>query len=599
MRQQHAEDVYVLYDKFITEFLIAGNSILTSDTDILTQQTIQNCFTNYVENFKEGGDTFNDKIIEQFKVADLSTRLVFAHAEWLWAFAVNDKKQSTKKEYTKRTTGVTDGALLKDVYPKGFGSAGQWHNQNKYWEIKFNLICIRFVRQKIVSKEISKAEEAKQWIEHLCLYQKYEKETNSYPIPESIKPELPDSQLAVCNILTYAGNPDNYERIASISHKQQIVDAFSSLLPVEAISNKSINTDDKIALIRKELGTLTGNPQFDFYEDEGKYNYRQVWNYSLSEEGYSEVQGLQYKKAIIIYGPPGTSKTHTASRLANALISNKYLLKRENVVKYFRGDTDFLKGKIHLLQLHQNYSYEDFIAGIQLKNNNTEVTKGKLFAICEAANADKGTQENDDMPHVLILDEINRVDLSRLFGEAFSALENREKPIEVAAGRIELTIPRNLYVIGTMNEIDFSLERIDFALRRRFLWFFYGFDRNSLSEIIWTKDADCKTRLREEEVERFINNAQELNNAITKLPELGQQYQIGHTFFGEIVNIYKSYKDLIGLTNRLQRQIYRSWGPAYILWQISIEPILNAFLGNMDLEAKNLKISELKAIYNK
>src|SRR6185437_11491814 len=93
-------------------------------------------------------------------------------------------------------------------------------------------------------------------------------------------------------------------------------------------------------------------------------------------------------------------------------------------------------------------------------------------------------------------------------------------------------------------EIDFSLERIDFALRRRFLWFFYGFNTDVLLSIIRQKDSDFNTRLKDTEIERFVNNAQKLNKAIKDLPELGQQYQIGHTFFGEIVNIYKSYKEI-------------------------------------------------------
>jgi len=203
------------------------------------------------------------------------------------------------------------------------------------------------------------------------------------------------------------------------------------------------------------------------------------------------------------------------------------------------------------------------------------------------------------MPHVLILDEINRIDLSRLFGEAFSALENREEPIDLGIADYKLSIPSNLYVIGKMNEIDFSLERIDFALRRRFLWFFYGFDQNALSQIIWHKNGELNTRLREEEVERFINNANALNRAVVELPELGEQYQIGHTFFAEVVNIFKSYKELKGYYNRLQNQIFRYDGAAKILWEISIEPILSAFLGNMDKESKTEKLNELKKIFLK
>ena len=589
MRQKHAEDVYPLFHRFINDFLIEGKSILSEHYNVLSKDSISNFFKYYVENFKEGNQSFDSKIKEQFNDADLNAKLVFAHAEWLWVFAVADKTEWRKKEYTKRTTGLTDAELKTDVYPNGFGHAGQWHNQNKYHEIRFILLIIRFLKEKIDSGELQKTEEISEWVEKLALYQKYDEDYEGFDIPEELKKDIPNQKLAVSNILTYVAFPDNYERIASDAHKWQIYSSFSGLLSKEEKEDEESNRDEKIKLIRDRLTEFSGNPNFDFYDVE----YSRVWNYSLTQEGFSEVQGLQYKKAIILYGPPGTSKTYTAKRLAYALIANDYLSKKENVATYFKGDEDFTKGRIHRLQLHTNYNYEDFVAGIQLDNHATKVVKGKLFEICEAAEKDKV----NGMPHVLILDEINRVDLSRLFGEVFSALEDRELPIDLSIGNLQLTIPSNLYVIGTMNEIDFSLERIDFALRRRFLWFPYGFDRNTLNAMIRDKNRTLATRLSNDEVERFINNAHALNKEIIQLPELGEQYQVGHTFFAEVVEIYKSYKDLNGYTNQIQNKLYRNGGAVSILWDISIQPILSAFFGNMDKETKTDKLNELRNIF--
>ncbi|MCB9365183.1 MAG: AAA family ATPase [Flavobacteriales bacterium] len=585
MRLSYAENIYQYFKTFCDEFIIQGNSILSDTPNVLNTTTLQNCFTNYVENFKEGGDSFGAKIKTQFTNADLPTKLVFAHAEWLWGFAVNDISVWRKKEQTKRTTGLSDQDL-KDIYPDGFGSAGMYHKNNKYYEIKFVLYLIEFLFQKAQENENITADELSNWTEAFCLYHKYGQEFDQYIIPEETKKNIPDWSLATSNILLYVSKPDKYERIASDTHKRDIVNGFKGLLDVtDEIKEKT--TDEKIFLIREKLTSLVNRPGFDFYEDQ----FKRVWNYSLTQEGFSEVQGLQYKKAIILYGPPGTSKTHTAKRLSRAIIEDQFLSSPENVKKYFEENIDIASERIHRLQLHTNYTYEDFIAGYQLVNNETKVTKGKLFEICEKA-------INDHLPHVLILDEINRVDLSRLFGEVFSALEDRDQPIDLSIGGLKLTIPNNLYVIGTMNEIDFSLEQIDFALRRRFLWFPYGFNEGVLREIIWHKNQHLNTRLKPEEVDKYISNCIALNKHLKNLPELGPQYEIGHTFFGEIVNIYKSFKDITG-SSRLRYQIFRNDGAIDIIWSISIEPIISAFLGNLDKETKEAKLKELRSIFRK
>src|SRR5690606_35151758 len=132
----------------------------------------------------------------------------------------------------------------------------------------------------------------------------------------------------------------------------------------------------------------------------------------------------------------------------------------------------------------------------------------------------------------------------RLFGEVFSAMENRSNFIYTAIGNFKLQIPENLYIIGTMNEIDFSLERIDFALRRRFLWFEYSFKKDVLRELITLKNKEKNTRIAEDEIDKFVDAAENLNNAISTSPELGKQFKIGHTFFAEVVDIYASYRSL-------------------------------------------------------
>ena len=592
MRLEHCKDIYELFEKFIQDFLIDKNSILTDDNDILTKEGIDDCLTRYNENYDNSSASFDEKVINQFNGAPESHKLIFAHAEWLWAYAVDDISIGRKRYYAERILEKKLPEDKNDIFPVGFGSAGQWHTNNKYWEIIFNLKCIRAIQNALNDKILEpKVDSIKEWYEAVCLFVKYGTEAKPKFIPtfEFVKD---GGQLAQANIILHVCYPDKYERIASNNHKNRIANSFDSLIPKDK-KNKDLNTDERIFLIRQELSTILDKPNenLDFYQDE----FQRIWNYSLTDEGYDEVQGLQYKKAIILYGPPGTSKTHSARSLAKSLITDEYLSDRDNVVKFFKEEEDFTKDRIHYLQLHPNYTYEDFVAGYQLKNHATEAVKGKLLKICKEAAKDK------KKAHVLILDEINRIDLSRLFGEVFSALENRDVAIELSIGDFELTIPSNLYVIGTMNEIDFSLERIDFALRRRFLWFFYGYDSNTLKSIIKQKNKAINAKLRiGEEVERFIRNATDLNNRISNIPELGRQYQIGHTFFGEIVDIYKGFIDITGRnSNQLKAQIYRNDGATNILWDISLKPMIESFLGNMDVESRNSILTELKSIYEK
>ena len=287
----------------------------------------------------------------------------------------------------------------------------------------------------------------------------------------------------------------------------------------------------------------------------------------------------------------------------------------ENKIEWFKkhlNQKHRFEDQIFRLQLHANYTYQDFVGGLQIKGDSTVAKPGDLYDVIDRAkdiveNPNKNFEHiksNSKLPIVLILDEINRTDLSAMFGEVFSALENREEedkegitvsvPFEEGDSRKKLTIPDNIFVIGTMNEIDFSLERLDFAMRRRFLWFFYGYDEKRLRDIISFKlnnykDAD------DDNYDIFVERATVLNKAIAEHDDLGKDYEIGHTFFSEIVDIKRSYKDTI--SDSAQSNIYKKNGPADILWEISIKPMIESFLGAIEPSSKKEEIEKLYKIY--
>jgi hypothetical protein len=164
------------------------------------------------------------------------------------------------------------------------------------------------------------------------------------------------------------------------------------------------------------------------------------------EELLRWLKAVERKKQVIIYGPPGTGKTYLAEQISRHLISG----------------TD---GFVDIVQFHPAYAYEDFIQGIRptaRENGQLDFTmvQGRFLKFCYKAKGRRGRC-------VLIIDEINRANLSRVFGELMYLLEYRDRPIHLAAGG-SFHIPDNVRIIGTMNTADRSIALVDHALRRRF-----------------------------------------------------------------------------------------------------------------------------------
>ena len=171
-----------------------------------------------------------------------------------------------------------------------------------------------------------------------------------------------------------------------------------------------------------------------------------------AETGYSAeklkgwIDQWRRKQQLILYGPPGTGKTYLAERLARYLVDDG--------------------GFSELVQFHASYAYEDFVQGIRPQvvegALHYELAAGHFRRFCAKA------RQAGEKPCALIIDEINRANLARIFGELMYLLEYRARPITLAAGGPEFSIPANVYLIGTMNTADRSIALVDQAMRRRF-----------------------------------------------------------------------------------------------------------------------------------
>lgn len=223
---------------------------------------------------------------------------------------------------------------------------------------------------------------------------------------------------------------------------------------------------------------------------------------------------LREKKNVVLQGPPGVGKTFVARRLAKALI----------------GSDD--PQRIEMIQFHQSYSYEDFIQGFRPTSKGTfELKYGLFHQFCRRAQRDEANQK----PYVFIIDEINRGNLSKIFGELMMLIEPDKRgkefaiPLAYSSDSDDVFyIPDNLHIIGAMNTADRSLAMVDYALRRRFRFITLepAFSSDTFQGHMKSRGVD-KTLLN-----RIVANLTALNKAIAAdTKNLGTGYQIGHSYF--------------------------------------------------------------------
>ncbi|OKY95258.1 MAG: hypothetical protein BHV67_13365 [Bacteroidales bacterium 43_36] len=224
----------------------------------------------------------------------------------------------------------------------------------------------------------------------------------------------------------------------------------------------------------------------------------------MSEYDLSSLKKLlRHKKNIILQGAPGVGKTFSAKRLAYVMM----------------GVTD--DSRVKMVQFHQNYSYEDFIMGYKPTASGFELREGVFYEFCRKAANDP------DRDYYFIIDEINRGNLSKIFGELLMLIENgyRGTTVQLAYRKEEFAVPENLYLIGMMNTADRSLAMIDYALRRRFSFFTMhpGLDTAGFKAEI--------SRYDDKRVEKVVEVIRQLNSAIANDDSLGDGFRIGHSYF--------------------------------------------------------------------
>ena len=361
----------------------------------------------------------------------------------------------------------------------------------------------------------------------------------------------------------------------------KLIEKFETPIDFEVIKNtKELDDIPNKIKSRKTLFKLN-DIEYKTIRDliNGNYKIEQYtvddYNNDVYAGMYNELSSLlKRKKNIIIKGAPGVGKTYMAKRLAYAMMNKK----DEN--------------RIEFVQFHQSYSYEDFVEGLRPvdDSNRFEVKDGIFKKFCnEKASLDP------DNKYYFIIDEINRGNISKIFGELLMLIEDDKRgdskyTVKLPYSNKPFVVPDNVYIIGMMNTADRSLASLDYALRRRFSFADIepAFDKDGFLEY--------QNSINDDYFNEIIKTIVDLNKEITdpeKNPSLGKGFAIGHSYFSNLDEHHLSQKDDYDNTKSYKENLKETLSS---ILEYDIKPIIREYWFDDDRKQEEVinKIDSIK-----
>jgi 5-methylcytosine-specific restriction protein B len=444
------EPVYKAVARWVDVALRRDDSLFTPGQPVWSLVVADDLERRFVAQPDLSSDTFVVKLRRQLEGAPATTIQLAGEVFYMHLLVADDIYGKTKRDLVNEVLSwasdqrVAIPADLDAALDRGLAASGVAYKTYRYHQIVFFLSFVQA------------------W-KHLT----YERQQELLDDPWAFKAFLFELPLHAAQsqreALLHFVHPNTFEAIVSRDSKAKIAAAFADLIP-----DPVEDVDKRLAQIRAALAPKYG-ADFHFWHPE----LLPVWNppapvqpvaavtsaASPTSESlaaladslfldadylYRAQQLLLDKGQAIFYGPPGTGKTFVALKLA----------------RYLAGP-----GAVELVQFHPSYAYEDFVEGYRpaaVGGQGFELTPGPLRRIASLA-----AQQPEAM-HVLVIDEVNRGNIPKVFGELYYLLEYRDEEISLQYSREPFSLPANLLIIGTMNTVDRSIALVDLALRRRF-----------------------------------------------------------------------------------------------------------------------------------